>query len=95
MSASTPKTSIASTRATIFRYDAEWTKRSSAKWVINRESLGPHQDRDEARRATPRTILDTLSAADDETVWAPTWTRWFGCGASVSESMRPHSARTR
>ena len=68
MSASTAKTSIASTRAGFFLYDAEWTKRSSAGGAgqINRESLGPHRDGDEARRATPRTILDSLSAADDD-----------------------------
>jgi hypothetical protein len=55
MSASTAKTSIASTRAGFFLYDAEWTKRSSAGGAgqINRESLGPHRDRDVARRATP------------------------------------------
>src|SRR4029077_8327132 len=43
MSASTAKTSIASTRAGFFLYDAEWTKRSSAGGAgqINRESLGP------------------------------------------------------
>jgi hypothetical protein len=40
MSASTAKTSIASTRAGFFLYDAEWTKRSSAGGAgqINRES---------------------------------------------------------